>query len=284
MTSQGASFPEGLFASDSITRRIYSHTAVLLGWPRAILMQLAHPLVAAGVAQHSNYDEEPLQRFLHTFDAALQILFGTREQAEVAASKINAIHERVRGRLLETVGAWPAGTPYWAGDPDLLLWVHCTLVDSDLIAYERFVGPLSEREKELCYQERAAAGSLVGLQRNRMPGSHQEMQVYLCEEMASERISVGKLQRTLGHRLLFPAIRGIPKRAYMLSMSLTADLLPEKLRTGYGLSLTSGRKAASRAAGVLVRRVLPLMPARAKSFPVIRAKRIVLPATQQKRI
>jgi uncharacterized protein (DUF2236 family) len=268
----------GLFAPDSVTRRIYSQSAVLLGWPRAILMQLAHPLVAAGVAQHSSYQVEPLQRLLHTFDAALHIVFGTRHQAESAAERINAIHERVCGRLEESVGRWEAGTPYRAGNPDLLLWVHCTLVESDTIAYERIVEPLSRQDKERCYKERKVVGPLLGLREDRMPASFAEMQRYLEDEIESDRIEIGEFQRNLGERLLRPAIKGVPKKSYEPLVGFTAGLLPEKLRLGYGLEMTRVRRAASRFLPVVVRRALPLMPGSLRSYPAVRAKSISKPA------
>lgn len=240
-------------------------------------MQLAHPLVAAGVAQHSSYRVDPLQRFFHTFDAALQIVFGTQEQAMLATAKINAIHERVCGRLQETVGAWSAGTPYRAGDPGLLLWVHCTLVDSDVLAYEKCVARLSEAEKEICYRERKPGAVALGLSEESMPGSFAEMQTYLKDEMESDRIAVGRFQRELAQRLLYPAIKHIPAKAYEPLVGLTADLLPEKLRSGYRLEMTPFRKVSSRAIPVIARRALPCLPCAVRKYPEARA-RSILPA------
>lgn len=267
--------PDGLFSPDSVTRRIYSQTPVVLGWPRAILMQIAHPLVAAGVAQHSSYRKQPVQRFLHTFDAALQIIFGSREDAVRSADNINAIHERVRGELPESIGSWPAGTPYRAGDADLLRWVHCTLLDSDVLAIERFVGPMSGREKELCYEERKAPAALLGLKDHDLPSSFTEMRRYLSDEIDSDRIAISDLQRELAGALLYPAIKGVPKISFAPLAALTAELLPEKLRAGYRLQMTPSRRAASVILPPVLRHTWPLMPRGIRCFPLARAEAVL---------
>src|SRR6185369_15665830 len=103
------------------------HPAPLLAWGPAILMQLAHPLVAQGIADHSAFRKERhgrLRRLFHTIDAMLQISFGTDEQAQAVVARINAIHNRVNGQLSQGAGVFPGGTPYSAHDPALLAWVH----------------------------------------------------------------------------------------------------------------------------------------------------------------
>src|SRR6476469_5070217 len=116
----------------SIGRKINREGAVLLGWGRAILMQMAHPLVATGVATFSDFDQGAagyLRRVHRTVGGMLAITFGTPEEAQRVIDRINGIHDQVHGTLSEALGPFPAGTRYSARDPELLLWVHATLVD-----------------------------------------------------------------------------------------------------------------------------------------------------------
>jgi len=110
----------GLFGPDSLTWRVNREQALLLGGGRALLLQLAHPLVAAGVADHSDFRSDPLRRLRRTLDATLAMIFGTTAEAEAAAAGVRAVHERVTGTLRTRVGRFDAGTPYRAEDPALL--------------------------------------------------------------------------------------------------------------------------------------------------------------------
>ena len=133
-----------------ISHRVNREAVVVLGWGRAILLQLAHPLVAAGVGAHSGFDAGALayvHRMRRTIGAMLSLTFGTESEIRETAGRINAIHHRVNGRLDCAVGGYAAGTPYDATDPALLTWVHATLIDSQLRTYALFVGPLGARRR-----------------------------------------------------------------------------------------------------------------------------------------
>src|SRR4030081_2124382 len=110
----------GLFEEDSITRRVNRENILLLGGGRALLMQIAHPKVAAGVDEHSDFRSHPIRRLRRTIRMTMAIVFGDRETALTAARAVNQVHAKVRG------------TGYRALDPDLLLWVHATLADTAL--------------------------------------------------------------------------------------------------------------------------------------------------------
>jgi hypothetical protein len=118
----------GWFGSDSQVWRVWRERLLLLGGPAALLLQLAHPLIAAGVAAHSSFRDDPLRRLRATLDATLTVVFGDRRQAQMAAARVGKLHQRVRGRLPMKAGCFPAGTVYRASDPQLALWVHATLV------------------------------------------------------------------------------------------------------------------------------------------------------------
>src|SRR5919197_4089720 len=139
----------GLYPEGSITRRVNRENVLVLGGGRALLMQLAHPSVAQGVDEHSDFRTRPVQRLRRTIHMTMAIVFGDRETALTAARAVNQAHARVRGR------------DYTALDPDLLLWVHATLVDSVLVTYETFVKPLARQEREEFYEESKALGELL---------------------------------------------------------------------------------------------------------------------------
>ena len=212
----------GLYPEDSITRRVNRENVLLLGGGRALLMQLAHPKVAAGVDEHSDFRTRPIQRLRRTIRMTMAIVFGDRETALAAARVVNQSHGRVRG----------AG--YRALDPELLLWVHATLVDSALVTYETFVKPLSVSEREAFFQESKLLGELLGIPRERFPKTHRDFAAYLDAMLATE-VRVGSLARELGKLVLRPKLRLLPGPAMVPFEAVTAGLLPPTLREQYGL-------------------------------------------------
>src|SRR5439155_12475986 len=128
-----------------MVRRITRERVMLLGGPRALLLQIAHPMVAAGVADHSGFDRDPWERLWSTLDVVLDVVFGDTVRAGAAASRVTALHHDVAGSR--------DGIPYRALDPDLLLCVHATLVDSALVTSRTFVEPPSAPAEEAYYQE-----------------------------------------------------------------------------------------------------------------------------------
>src|SRR4051794_6004331 len=146
----------GLFGPDSLTWRVNREGALLLGGGRALLLQVAHPSVAAGVAQHSNYREDPFGRLYRTLDTVTTVVFGSTAEAKEAAARLHRIHTRVKGETED-------GAAYVATDPTLIMWVHATLVDTSLLVYETYVGPLSQAEREQYYEEQKLLGEQYGV-------------------------------------------------------------------------------------------------------------------------
>lgn len=149
---------DGYFAPDSVIRRV-GNTPVtpFLGGGTAVLLQVAHPLVAAGVADHSDYQHDLWPRLARTLRALYVITFGTKAEAERAGAAVQAAHAHVRGTTRSQLGSFPAGTPYSANDPELMLWVHATLVHASLSAYQRFEHELSRAEQESYYRDMVTA-------------------------------------------------------------------------------------------------------------------------------
>src|SRR5262249_3496089 len=133
----------GYYGPGSVAWKVNREWAVLLGGTRAVLLQLAHPLVALGVSNHSSYLTDPFGRADRTFTLGEHLTFGSERIARQAARKINNLHKHVHGHLPMEAGRFASGTPYDARNPELLLWVHATLVDTLLLSYNMFVGPLT---------------------------------------------------------------------------------------------------------------------------------------------
>ncbi len=194
---------------------------VLLGGGRALLMQLAMPGVAAGVDEHSDFRRRPFRRLLRTLRLTYRLAFGTPVEVAAAAAAINRAHRRVEG----------AG--YSARDPRLLLWVHATLVDSALVAYEAFVAPLTPAEREGYYQGSLFAGPLLGIPREWFPPNFTEFREYVAGVLEREA-RVDARAVALGWRVLRPTDR-LPAAAFAPLVDITSGLLPPGLRRAYGL-------------------------------------------------
>ena len=169
----------GLFGPGSVSWQVNRETTVLFGGARALLMQAAHPLVLAGARQTGFYERNPWKRLERTLQMTYTITFGTREQALEAARRINLVHEGVHG--IDEV----TGVAYDATDPELLLWVHACLVDSQLLFERLTVGRLDEAGRDLYHREQMAGAELLGLDRSKIPPTARELRAYIDEIAAS---------------------------------------------------------------------------------------------------
>ena len=246
-----------------MVHRINQEAVVLLGWGRAVLLQLAHPLVAAAVADHSDYWSGPLpylRRIHRTVGSMLGLTFGTPDEVQAAADRINAIHERVHGQLREETGRFPAGTYYTATDPALLTWVHVTLVDSQLLAYETFVQSLSRDEKDRYCSEASEFASLLKIPRGFLPTDHSKLTGHLSRFCEDGPVKVTDTALRLSRDLLYPP-GGVMARALLgLGRLATAGLLPDSIRLAYGLSWNKSQQRRFRAVAGVIRRARSIAP------------------------
>jgi uncharacterized protein (DUF2236 family) len=209
----------------------------LLGWSRAILLQLAHPLVAAGVAEHGTFRSTPvapITRLHHTVRAMLSLAFGDAAARERTLDAIRAIHRRVHGVLSHPVGGFGAGTPYSAEDPALLLWVHATLLDSMVLAYDRIVAPLSTPERDAYCEEAAPIAVALGVRDDEVPRTWEALGRYMETMVSSGTIAVGEEGRELAENVLAPRIFLLVWPAAYVNRLVTIGLLPPTVRTQYG--------------------------------------------------
>ena len=252
-----------LFGPDSMMWRINREAVLLFGGRGALLMQLAHPLVAAGVADHSDFPNGAIARLRRTLDTMLAIVFGDRAAAAETADRVNRMHRSVTGTA-------PDGRPYSARDPKLMLWVHSTLVDSSIRVYEAAVETLASEELARYYDETKVIASLFGIPDEIVPPTLEELRAWMEEMISSGEVTVTPLAREVAAGVLRP-VRVVPTRVAQASAFITVSLLPEPIREGYGLRARlpgSTAVALGRRASKLV---LPLMPAQVRMLPAARA-------------
>lgn len=231
----------------TVSHRINAERLVLLGWSRAILLQFAHPLIAAGIAEHSGFRDRPLaavQRLRQTVRAMLGLTFGGEAERERILGRIRAIHRRVNGQLPIDVGPFPAGTPYSAEDPDLVLWVHATLIESVPMFYEMLIGPLAPTEHDAYCAEAAPVAIALNARGNEVPRSRATLQEYLERMYASGRIVVSAQARELAETVLSPPFGPLAAPGTAVNRLLTAGTLPAGVREQYGFQWTRHHERA----------------------------------------
>jgi len=246
---------------------------LLAGWGRAILLQIAHPLVAQGVADHSGFAAERwarVGRLKRTIRAMLALTFGTSEESAAAAAGINRIHDRVHGRLPQPAGAFASGSGYSAHDPALLAWVHVTLVDTFLLTYERFVAPLTPADRDRYCLEATVSAPLLGMKPDALPRTAAELSDCMERMLASSEICVTDTARRLADEIVS---RGLPWQArplLALARLPTVGLLPASIREAYGFEWTPRQERGLRLLGAATRRTLPIFPPILRHWPAAR--------------
>ena len=236
---------DGYFAPESIVRRLGSTPVTpFLGGGTAVLLQVAHPLVAAGVAEHSDFHRDLWKRLARTLRALYLITFGTKEEADRAGAVVQAVHAHVRGVTRERLGRFPSGTPYAAADPELMLWVHATLVEASLAAYQRFHGPLAPDEQARYYDEMAVVARIFGTPASVIPRSLGDFRDYFDDQIVGDTIEVTPPAREIAGVILkapLPIALQALAPAHRLA---TAAQLPPRLREEYDLRWTPAHAAA----------------------------------------
>jgi uncharacterized protein (DUF2236 family) len=244
---------DGLFPPDAVIRRIDGEGVLLLGGGRALLLQLAHPSVADGVATYSDFRNDPFSRLRRTLEASYSIVFGTVDEAHRTAAAIRAVHDRV------------TGPGYFANDPALIMWVHATLVDTSVRVYERFVRPLSPADRDEFYEQSMVQAALLGCPESAQPASWSEFRDYVRTMVGT--LEVSDTARSLARDVLHPRVPWVAEPVFEVARQLTVGLLPRPLREQYGLRWDLPRKLALVGAAAASRQVLPRIPAPVRRAP-----------------
>jgi uncharacterized protein (DUF2236 family) len=244
----------GLFGPGSVSWQVNRETTVLFGGARALLMQAAHPLVLAGARQTGFYERSPWKRIERTLHLTYMITFGTRREALEAAERINRVHEDVHG--VDEV----TGLPYDARDPDLLLWVHACLVDSQLLFERLTVGRLDDEGRERFHREQMLGAELLGLGRGHIPPTVPALRAYIDEVVASGILTVTPDTMRVAQLIRRPPPE-VPWRPVLRRVSRWAfGTLPDPLRRAYGVRWNLLREVEMRGTLATLRLVRPLIP------------------------
>lgn len=253
----------GLFGPGSVSWRVDRELLVLAGGSCALLMQAAHPSVAAGVVEHSTYATEPFGRLFRTLESTFSVVFGSRSEAERTIRRVNAIHAAVRGTRAD-------GEPYSALDAEALLWVHATLVDTALRVHRRFVAPLAAADEQRYHEESARVAVALGVPSASIPPTIAELRSWMAARIASGEINVTPAARQIARTVLYPS-RVLPRVAWDAAHLISLATLPAPIRRGYGISWSAARERGVDRIAASTRAVLPLVPGPLRFAPQARA-------------
>jgi uncharacterized protein (DUF2236 family) len=257
---------------------VHRERAVALSGPRALLMQAAHPLAVTGLLAHSTAVDEPYDRLARTAEVMNTIGFGTRADADRVTRRVRGMHCRVSGAIPGEVGPYPAGTPYAADQPDLLLWVLFTLVDSGIVVYDKYVRSISDAKQAAYWEDYKVVGELFGLTRADMPDTLADLRDYKRDMLTSGRLVVTEWARTRArHIVLEPPVPVQFRPLVQTANFVTIALLPDEIRRQYRLGdwplppMLLRRALVAGGAEYVKRVVIPLMPDSVRFVPSARA-------------
>ena len=240
--------------------RVNRESFLLLGGGAALLLQLAHPMVAAGVADHSGFRNEPVKRLYRTIRTMQDIIYEDDRTAFAAARRVKRVHAAVRGQLKEATPVFEVGTPYRASDPELLLWVHSTLLITALTTYEEFMPTLSNAERDAYYQSSKPVARVLGLTDADLPVDYPAFADYFQGMIRSPVLALTPTSRMLAEQVIHPPISWFPRIAGDALSVATAALLPPEVRHLYDLRWGPRRRFAWRLLRRSLKESLPLMP------------------------
>jgi uncharacterized protein (DUF2236 family) len=244
----------GIFGPDSVIWRIDREAVVFLGAGRALLLQLAHPWVAAAIAEHSRSLSDPIGRFHRTFNIVFTMVFGTTTRALAAARRLHRRHATISGTLPESAGAFVAGSSYRANDLAALRWVHATLTETAVLAYQLVNPLLSIADRERYYAEARLFAGLFGIPQSALPHSWDEFTDYVDTVFASDTLTV----TGVAHRIVGELFAGVPA----WYRALTANLLPPRLRGEFGLTFGPVEHRSVERTLAVLQLTYPWLPAR----------------------
>jgi uncharacterized protein (DUF2236 family) len=251
-------FPPGR----SIARMVHGERSVgLLYGQRALLIGALEPLTYTGTMISTRAADFPFRRLARTAKIQETILLGTREEADKALAAVHKLHERVKGTLSEPAGVHPAGTPYSAFDPELMLWTLAVIADSGRAMYETMVRPLSNAEREGLWQDYVRFGELFGLPRSEVPGSYSEFSSWW-----EARLSSPDLQATQHGLVMAPLVafeQPVPRAArgnIVAQNHIIKGTLPPRVREIFGIRWSGAHETTFRAMTATHRRARRYFP------------------------
>ncbi|HUP82938.1 MAG TPA: oxygenase MpaB family protein [Candidatus Limnocylindria bacterium] len=255
--------------------------AVLLGaGPAALLLQVAHPMIAEGVAHHSSFEQDPWKRLHGTIRTTMDLVFGDGASANRAVKRLNSVHAGVRGEVHDEEARRVAGA-YRAMDPALLLWVQATLIVTSIAAYQRWVGPLSLDELEQFWQEARAVGVRLGIPLTLSPADWPALEAYWARMLADDGpIHVTPTARRLARLIVRPPFPFVPGPLVDLAALPGMALLPPRIRSEFDITWGAPKSLLADFLSTSVRAWTRVVPRTLRSMPhAVAADRRVRRAT-----
>ena len=264
----------GLYGPGSEAWRLNREALLLLGaGPRALLLQIAHPAVAAGVDEHSDFRSDPWRRLAATLRSYLTIVYGTTREARAEIRRLNELHRGI------------VGPGYAARDPVLALWVHATLIDSTIVANDAWLGPLPRVRRAAFYLETRPIGRAFGVPADLLPANLEAFEGYVASMLGPEGpVRVSPVARELAATILRPplaplatllpwgdraagALSRVPTAAYAWTLWPAVGLLPATVREAYGIPWGAREWLVAEWLVACWRACLPLLPASFRQMP-----------------
>jgi uncharacterized protein (DUF2236 family) len=248
----------GYFDDESMLRRIHRERAVALSGPRALLMQAAHPVAVRGLLAHSSAVDEPYERLARTAEVMSTVGFGSRADADRVTRRVRGLHRR-----------------YKVDEPDLLLWVLFTLVDSGLVVYQLYVDKLSDEEQAGYWEDYKQVGRLFGLRDRDMPDTLDDLREYRRGMLEGDVLHVSDWARRRAREIVLePPVPWLARPLLETVNFVTIALLPDRIRREYGFSplppAAVRRALVAGGAEYVKRAVIPLMPESLRLVPAAR--------------
>lgn len=238
----------------SVAWQVNSEPMIFAGGGRALLLQVAHPGVGAGVEQHSSYARDPWGRLFRTIDIMMKLSFASPEVSARQARTLEKMHRRVSGTT-------DLGRPYSALDTDLQLWVWATLVDTALLVYERVRPPLGAERRERFYQESKLTAVGCGVPHDACPATWDDFTAYV-ERVVAEDLHVTRSARAVATASMVPPLPGpLGPLAGVPLQLVTAGLMAPSLREQYGFEWDRSRQMQLDGFFALARATTALTPA-----------------------
>jgi uncharacterized protein (DUF2236 family) len=265
----------GLYGPDSEAWRLNREAMLLLGaGPRALLLQIAHPAVAAGVNDHSDFRADPWRRLAGTLRSYLTIVYGSTGAARAEIRRLNTLHRTI------------TGPGYAARDPELSLWVHATLVDSTIAVADAWLEPLSDDRRAAYYAETLPIGRAFGVPEPLLPPDFAAFDRYVAAMLAPDGpVRVSPIARELADVILRPplaplapllplptsaagaVLARVPASTYAWTLWPSVGLLPRTVREDYGLPWGARERLISAWLVAGFRAWRPLLPASFRQMP-----------------
>lgn len=266
----------GLYGPGSEAWRLNREAMLLLGaGPRALLLQVAHPLVAEGVDQHSDFRADPWRRLEGTLRSYLAIIYGTAPRARAEIRRLNALHRGIGGPVRDQGARAVFGPAYAAREPELSLWVHATLVDSTIVANDRWIGPLARDRRARFYAETLPIGRAFGIPDDLLPADLDAFDRYVAEMLApsgpvhptvvARDIAAAILRPPL--RPIVPALGWVPAATYRWTLWAAVGLLPPAVRAEFRLPWGWRERLVSAWLVAAWRTWRPMLPGSFRSMP-----------------